>query len=123
MTADEDGTVTAVNRHGATITIDANGERGFTPVEMLLAALGSCGAVDMVELMRKQRAPVTPLAVEVEGEKGEHAMEWLRVTYRPPAPVDQVKLERARSKTAEDLCTVSRTLVRSCPVEHAAAAD
>lgn len=119
MTANEDGTVTAANRHGATTTIDANGERGLTPVELLLAALGSCGAVDMVELMRKQRTPVTPLTVEVDGDKGEHAMEWLRVTYRPPTPVDPVKLERARTKTADDLCTVSRTLVRGCPIEHA----
>lgn len=119
MTANEDGTVTAVNRHGATATIDANGERGLTPVELLLVALGSCGAVDMVDLMRKQRDPITPLAVEVEGDKGEHAMEWLRVTYRPTVAVDPAKLERARKKTADDLCTVSRTLVRGCPVEHA----
>ena len=66
LTANEDGTVVVTNRHGTQITIDLHGKRGLTPLEMLLAALGSCSAVDIVDLMRKQRDPVTPLAADVE---------------------------------------------------------
>ncbi|HZT09745.1 MAG TPA: OsmC family protein [Actinomycetota bacterium] len=118
LVANEDGTVVVTNRHGTQITVDLHGKRGLTPLEMLLAALGSCSAVDIVELMRKQRDPVTPLAVDVEGLKDDQRMQWLRATYHVGADVDERKFERARSKTAEDLCTVSRTLTHGCPVDH-----
>jgi putative redox protein len=118
LVANEDGTVVVTNRHGTQITVDLHGKRGLTPLEMLLAALGSCSAVDIVELMRKQRDPVTPLAVDVEGLKDDQRMQWLRVTYHVGAEVAERKFERARSKTAEDLCTVSRTLTQGCPVDH-----
>ena len=118
LVANEDGTVVVTNRHGTQITVDLHGKSGLTPLEMLLAALGSCSAVDIVELMRKQRDPVTPLAVDVEGLKDDQRMQWLRVTYHVGAEVDDRKFGRARSKTAEDLCTVSRTLTHGCPVDH-----
>ena len=118
LTANEDGTVVVTNRHGSQITVDLHGKRGLTPLEMLLAALGSCSAVYIVELMRKQRDPVTPLPVDVEGLKDDQRMQWLRVTYHVGAEVDERKFERARSKTANDLCTVSRTLTHGCPVDH-----
>jgi len=118
LVANEDGTVVVTNRHGTQITVDLHGKLGLTPLEMLLAALGSCSAVDIVELMRKQRDPVTPLAADVEGLKDDQRMQWLRVTYHVGAEVDERKFERARSKTAKDLCTVSRTLTHGCPVEH-----
>jgi putative redox protein len=118
LVANEDGTVVVTNRHGTQITVDLHGNRGLTPLEMLLAALGSCSAVDIVELMRKQRDPVTPLTVDVEGLKDDQRMQWMRVTYHVGAEVDERKFERARSKTAEDLCTVSRTLTHGCPVDH-----
>jgi uncharacterized OsmC-like protein len=118
LTANDDGTVTAVNRHGVQLTIDPDGVAGLSPLELLLAALGSCGAVDVALLMRKQRAPITPFGIEVEGLKEDTRMPWLRVTYDVGADVDLDKLERARRRTAEDLCTVSRTLAHGAAVEH-----
>ena len=117
LTAHDDGTVTAENRHGAAVTVDGKGERGFTPLELFLASLGSCSAVDFVELMRKQRAPVTPLAVTVEGQKEDQRMLWLRVSYLVDTDVVEAKAQRALTKT-EGLCTVSRTLTNGSPVEH-----
>ena len=119
LVANEDGTVVVTNRHGTQITVDLHGERGLTPLEMLLAALGSCSAVDLALLMAKPRAPDTPFEIVVDGLKEDLRMQWLRVTYRIDPDVDARKLERARVKTAEDLCTVSRTLAAGCPVEHA----
>ena len=68
--------------------------------------------------MRKQRDPVEPLRIEVDGDKEDTRMQWLRVTYHVHEGPDPIKVERARSKTAIDLCTVSRTLSDGCPVEH-----
>ena len=118
LTANDDGTVTAMNRHGTQLTIDPDGTRGSPHSSCCWPSLGSCGAVDVALLMRKQRAPITPFGIEVVGEKEGARMQWLRVTYTVPASTDAAKLERSRSKTADDLCTVSRTLARGCPVEH-----
>jgi uncharacterized OsmC-like protein len=118
MTVNADDTVTVTNKHGTELLVDLEGIRGLSPLELLLAALGSCSAVDFALLMRKQRDPVEPLRIEVDGDKEEMRMQWLRVRYHVADGHDPGKVERAREKTAVDLCTVSRTLAGGCPVEH-----
>jgi putative redox protein len=121
MTVNPDDTVTVTNKHGTELLVDIEGERGLSPLELLLAALGACSAVDFAILMRKQRDPVEPLHLEVDGDKEEYRMEWLRVTYHVHESADERKVERARSRVANDVCTVSRTLASGTPVEHVVA--
>jgi putative redox protein len=118
MTVNPDDTVTVTNKHGTELLVDIDGKRGLSPLELLLAALGACSAVDFAILMRKQRDPVEPLRLEVDGDKEEQRMQWLRVTYHVHEGADERKVERSRSKVADDLCTVSRTLASGTPVEH-----
>ncbi len=121
MTVNPDDTVTVTNKHGTELLVDIEGERGLSPLELLLAALGACSAVDFAILMRKQRDPVEPLHLEVDGDKEEYRMEWLRVTYHVHEGADERKVERARSRVANDVCTVSRTRASGTPVEHVVA--
>ncbi len=123
MTANTDGTIAVTNKHGTLMLVDPDGLRGLSPLEMLLAALGTCSAMDFDLLMRKQRDPVEPIRIEVDGDKEDTRMQWLRVTYHVGEGHDARKLERAREKTATDLCTVSRTLSAGCSVEHVIAAE
>jgi uncharacterized OsmC-like protein len=118
MTVNPDDTVTVTNKHGTELLVDCDGIRGLSPLELLLAALGSCSAVDFALLMKKQRDPVEPLRIEVDGDKEDQRMQWLRVTYHVHEGADERKVERSRSKVADDLCTVSRTLADGTPVEH-----
>jgi uncharacterized OsmC-like protein len=118
LTVRDEDTVEAVNGHGARLTIHRDATDGFTPLELLLAALGSCGAIDFAELMRKQRDPVTPFEVHVDGEKLDMRMTWLRTTYELVGEHDAAKVERARARTDEDLCSVSRTLRAGTIVTH-----
>jgi uncharacterized OsmC-like protein len=110
MTVNPDDTVTVTNKQGTQLLVDLEGIRGLSPLELLLAALGSCSAVDF--------ALLEPLRIEVDGDKEEMRMQWLRVRYHVDDGHDAGKVERAREKTAVDLCTVSRTLAGGCPVEH-----
>jgi putative redox protein len=118
MTVNPDDTVTVTNKHGTELLVDCDGIRGLSPLELLLAALGACSAVDFSLLMKKQRDPVEPLRIEVDGDKEDQRMQWLRVTYHVHDGADARKVERSRSKVADDLCTVSRTLADGTPVEH-----
>jgi putative redox protein len=118
MTVNPDDTVTVTNKHGTELLVDCDGIRGLSPLELLLAALGACSAVDFSLLMKKQRDPVEPLRIEVDGDKEDQRMQWLRVTYHVHDGADERKVERSRSKVADDLCTVSRTLADGTSVEH-----
>jgi uncharacterized OsmC-like protein len=118
MTVNPDDTVTVTNKHGTELLVDCDGVRGLSPLELLLAALGACSAVDFALLMRKQRDVVEPLHLEVDGDKEDSRMQWLRVTYHVGDGHDERKVERSRFKVANDLCTVSRSLASGTPVEH-----
>jgi putative redox protein len=74
----EAGRFTALGRHpGHGLVINAPAPpatvdpkpTGFSPTELLLAGAGSCAAWDVVEILRKRRADVAALDVEVEGHQ------------------------------------------------------
>lgn len=56
---------------GHSITFDTNSSRAIapSPVEILLVALGSCSAVDVVSILTKKRQEVTNYVVEVSGQR------------------------------------------------------
>ena len=51
------------------ILLDGDGEAGPTPPDALLAALGACVSVDVVDILSKRRTPVESYSVEVLGER------------------------------------------------------
>jgi putative redox protein len=55
--------------HALALDTDHNRNSAPTPVELLLVALGSCTAVDVIEILRKKREQVTDYRVEVTGER------------------------------------------------------
>lgn len=122
LVANEDGSVSAENEHGARIVMGSSGPDRFSPVELVLVALGGCAGMDFVDLMEKQRRPLAPVELEVTAERAPgkaQRLAWLRVAYRAPVDASDVaKAERARRTIAEKTCTVSRTLVHGCAVEH-----
>jgi putative redox protein len=122
LVANADGSVTAENEHGARIVMGTSGADRFSPVEMLLVALGGCAGGDFVDLMEKQRRPLAPVELEVTAERAPgkaQRLAWLRVAYRVHVgEEDAAKVERARRIIPERTCTVSRTLMNGSTVEH-----
>ena len=122
LVANQDGTVSAENEHGARLVMGPSSADRFSPVEVFVAALGGCSGMDFVELMEKQRRPLAPVQIEVTAERTSgngRNLAWLRVTYRVEVDGDDAaKVERARSMISEKTCTVSRTLAHGSSVEH-----
>ncbi len=113
---------TATNGRGA--TIDVGGDGNFSPVELLLAAIGACTAVD-VDVMTSRRAIPEVFEVLSSGRKeteGGNHMEDLQVTFRlrfPEGPEgDQARARIAPAVKAshERDCTVSRTVELGTPI-------
>ena len=96
----------ATNGRGGVLPIGGGEDPDFTPVELLLAALAGCGAIDLDHLTGK-RAPFASFAAHAEGhpegEGGDAAREAL------PRSVRQIQ---------DRLCTVGRTVTLGDPVVY-----
>ena len=76
MTIDLDEGMRFVTRgaDGIEVALDSDAEHGgsgagFRPMELLLAALGSCTGMDVISILRKKRQAVTGYRVEVTGTR------------------------------------------------------
>jgi putative redox protein len=75
----------AITPSGHAQTLDTRHERSAaaTPMELLLLALGSCTAVDVISILKKKRERVTDYRVEVRGERrAEHPRKYTRLEVR-----------------------------------------
>jgi uncharacterized OsmC-like protein len=119
------GRYVARNVRGGTITLGTGGDDSFTPVELLLAAIGGCTAVD-VDLVTSRRAEPETFIVAVTGDKirdeGGNRMVNLRVEFTVAFPAgeggDAARqiLPRSVQMSHDRLCTVSRTVELGTPV-------
>jgi putative redox protein len=66
---------------GNETTIDSGpGSVAPTPVELLLVALGGCGAMDVISILRKKRQKVAGYEVTVQGaRRAEHPRSFTRI--------------------------------------------
>jgi putative redox protein len=111
------------NPRGGSMRV-GNGDE-FTAVELLLAAIGCCTAVD-VDLITSRRAEPDAFAVTVAGDKIRDAagnrMVNLRVEFAVTFPegaggdAAREALPRAVRMSHDRLCTVTRTVEAGTPV-------
>jgi putative redox protein len=115
----------ATNHRGGSLIFGSAGGPEFTPIELLLAAIGGCTALD-VEYITEKRAEPTILAVTARGDKireeSGNRMANLEITFRVEFPAGEAGdaartvLPDALRKSHDRLCTVSRTVELPSPV-------
>ena len=122
----ENSRYTAINERGGTITVGTGAGSDFTPVELLLVAIGGCTAVD-VDILTSRRAEPDSFGIVVDAEKardeaaGNHLTD-LQVTFRIVFPAGEQGqaarglLPDAVRKSHDRLCTVSRTVELGTPI-------
>ncbi len=100
---------------GHAIVIDADHARSSaaSPVELLLVALGSCTAVDVIEILRKKRAIVIDYRVEVTGERRtDHPRGYTRMAVRHIVRgrnISEKAMAQAIQLSEEKYCSVAAT--------------
>lgn len=100
--------------HAQVLETDAARASAATPMELLLIALGSCTAVDVISILRKKRERVTDYRVEVRGERRtEHPRAFTRMELRHIVrghKVSEQSVARAVELSETKYCSVAATL-------------
>ena len=115
----------ARNERGGTVSIGSGDSSEFTPVELLMAAIASCGAID-VDLITHRRSEPDVFNVDVTASKVKDStgnrLEDIEVTFRVVFPEGEdgdrarLLLGRGIQQAHDRLCTVSRTIELGTPV-------
>jgi putative redox protein len=125
LTRAASGVLTAHNVRGGTVTIGDGAGDGFTPTELLLAAIGACTGIDVATLTARRAEPtafeVVADAEKVRDEDG-NRLQDLVVTFRVAFPdgaegdAARALLPEAVRRSHDRLCTVGRTVELGTPI-------
>lgn len=122
----EDFQMEAVNEEGNTIMMDGSpsiggANLGMRPMQLLLAAIGGCSAIDVIHILKKQRQVITSFSVEVDGisEPVDDYSLYRNITvlFRIKGNVDVKKALKAAQLSFEKYCSVSKTLEHTANIE------
>ncbi len=125
LSRDDLGHYLATNVRGGTIPVAGGDTTAFTPVELLLAGIAGCTAID-VDYLTARRAEPAAFAVDVEARKvadehGNHLQDIVvtfRIAYPQGSGGDAARaiLPDIVRKSHDRLCTVSRTVMLGADV-------
>jgi putative redox protein len=116
----------AIDAGGNGVEADARAPIGngqaMAPKELLLAALGSCTAMDVVALLKKHKQGLRSFNVDVEAElsEGRHPKVFTsaRLTFSLEGDVEPDVALRAVSASQTTFCGVSAMLSRAFPIAY-----
>jgi len=117
----------AVNESGSTLHMDASPDiggvnKGMRPMQVLLAAMGGCSAIDVISILKKQRQDLKDIKITVTGEREKDATPSLYVEvhahFKLFGDIDLEKAEKAVSLSVEKYCSVAKTLEKSATVTY-----
>jgi putative redox protein len=113
-------TFAAGRAQAPTIRIDGDGRTAPSPFDVLLAAIATCAAVDVVTILEKQRTPVHALGIRVEANRVDSvprrlASASLQFTICAPGTTLE-KATRAVELSVTKYCSVRSSLIADAPV-------
>lgn len=100
---------------GPQVIIDSDNVAGPSPVVALVLALAGCMAVDVLDIGRKSRVPITGLELEAETTRREDPPRrvtavTLRYRIAGPSAADEAKLWRAIDLSRDKYCSVLHSM-------------
>jgi len=112
---------------GLSITMDASPEfggegKGPRPAQLLLMGLGGCTGMDVMSILKKKRADVQSLDIEIEAERStDHPKIFTRISVTFIFEGNDLKesdIDRAVELSTEKYCVVGNMLEKACPIEY-----
>lgn len=112
---------------GHSVIMDVSKEHGgegsgFSPMQLLLAALGGCTGMDVIGILRKQRQKLTNLEIHVSGERvAEHPRVYgkIHVVYRLKGEdLKEKAVQRAIQLSEDKYCSVGAMVRKTAKLSH-----
>jgi len=112
---------------GHSIVMDVSKEHGgegsgFGPMQLLLASLGGCTGIDVLEILRKQRQKLEDLEMIVSGERvaePPRVYDKVHVEYRLKGKdLKEKAVQRAIQLSQDRYCSVGATLKAKAKVSY-----
>jgi putative redox protein len=115
------------SERGAKVTVEpgpAYGGSGRfqTPMELLLAGLGSCAGMDLMLILQKMRMEVSRVTIEIEGRRRAEEPQYyeaIKIMYRISGEgLNQDKVKRAAQLATEKYCSVGIMLREKADITY-----
>ena len=112
----------------ANIPIDIDGSEkiggsnaGARPMELILMGLGSCGAMDIVSILKKQKQELKDLQIEIEAERDEEKIpsvfKKIKIIFHFVGELNKNKVEKAVNLSMGKYCSVSTMLEKTAKID------
>jgi putative redox protein len=117
----------AANENGNRVHIDASPDiggtnQGMRPMQMLLAAMGGCSSIDIVNILKKQKQDLKDIQVTITGEREKDAVPSLftevHAHFKLFGKLDKDKAEKAVTLSVDKYCSVAKTLEKTAKVTY-----
>lgn len=83
---------------------------GCRPMELVLMALGSCSAIDLLHILKKQKQDVKDCSITVDGERRKEVLPQvftkIHITFTLSGTIDPGKADRAAELAVKKYCSV-----------------
>ncbi len=109
----------ASNERGHAVIVEGGRNAGGqdeapAPTELFMMSQAACTAVDIVELLKKMRQPLTHLEIEAEGLRAQDQVPkiftGIHLHYKIYGNVAEGKADKAISMSIEKYCTISKMI-------------
>ncbi len=94
---------------------------GFRPMELLLNSLASCSAIDILNILYKQKQTIEDFKITIDGTRKEgipSPFESIRVHFDLSGTIDEAKLARAVQLTTDKYCSVKFCLKEDIEISY-----
>lgn len=116
----------ATNERGNVIHIDASEAIGgsnsaYRPMEILLVSLAGCSAIDVINILRKQKQTIDDFEMEINGLRKDGTpspFEKIDVHFKVKGDIKPKNLEKALQLTQEKYCSVLHSLKSEIDINY-----
>lgn len=118
----------AGNEEGGKIRMDGNTnigglEGGMSPMQLLLAGVAGCSAIDVISILEKQKQVLKDLTVEVDADKqkmkeGYSEFKTIHLHFKLSGELNPKKVERALELSITKYCSVSKALEKGSKISY-----
>src|ERR1700733_7192237 len=106
---------------GRAVPFDGKSNSAAGPMEMLLGALGSCTAVDVIMILEKKRQKLATLEIEISGERAKDPPSvWTKIemVYRLSGQLEEKAVRDAIELSQNKYCSVAAMLRMTAEITY-----